>query len=106
LLCYQTLNLLVLAPGVDLVWPWFYLEWQTDVDTITKVKKAPPKQKKLKAVSMVEHVSGKRQVGEGQKARQSKDSKHLAAGVADLSHRCSLYRCRVVHGGGGRVSVT
>jgi hypothetical protein len=64
LLCYQTLNLLVLAPGVDLVWPWFYLEWQTDVDTITKVKKAPPKQKKLKAVSVVKYVSGKRQVGE------------------------------------------
>ena len=48
LLVYQTFNLFVMSPAVDFVWPWFYLEWQKDVDVITKFKKPPPKAKRSK----------------------------------------------------------
>ena len=53
LMCYQTFNLFFMCPCVDFAWPWFYLEWEKDVDVITKFKKKPPKRKKLKTVSCV-----------------------------------------------------
>jgi len=49
LLVYQLFNLFFMSPYVDFYWPWCYLEWQKDVDVITKFKKPPPKRAKAAA---------------------------------------------------------
>ena len=37
----QTFNLFIFTPIIDFVFPYFYLEWENDVD-VTTVKRVPP----------------------------------------------------------------
>ena len=59
MLSYQMFNVMFFAVLVDFLWPWFYMEFQHDVDTITKFKKAPPKPKDGKKGVMKKDANGK-----------------------------------------------
>jgi len=64
-LVYQTLVLLCLRPSLDYICPYFYLEWQEDVDVITRVRVPPPSR-------MPKAAAGKSSLSE-EKAKKQED---------------------------------